>query len=101
MYQIINYTKSKVLGFVSEPIYIKLNNLSGSYIPVKDIKEATGIVFNSIPYNLQGTSGIGVEEEAYAIPIDTANLMFLIPSLKESIDEIEDALCELDKEENK
>ena len=95
MYQLINSNTEKVIGWVDEPIYIKLKPETGVYIPAK-VEDAQGVAFHSVAYNLSGRDGVGVEDTVVLVEVDKAMLMSQVPELQEQVAAIEDALCEID-----
>lgn len=116
MYKLILESTGELLGVVSNPNFICLKEATGCFVPTKR-QNATGVAYQSKPYNLFGTDGVGVEESIVISEIDDgeyiselANEVKGIPALEDAVCEldlayeeriaaIEDALCELDKEE--
>lgn len=97
MYQIMSTDNGKVIGYTNEPRYIKVST-SGSYIQAKNSDEALGVAYLGKAYNLIDTDGVGANDTVFVSYIDEGSLLNNIEGLMSAINEIEDALCELDKE---
>jgi hypothetical protein len=109
MYRIINTKNGKTIGFTNAVRYIKVNPSSGCYIQCP-FAEAEGIAFASTPFNLSGktelaegltTVVIGEEDDGVTMseavseavtPIDE-----VLCDFDSDIEDIKDALCEIDE----
>lgn len=109
MYRIINTENHQLIGFIVEPHYIRIKPSTGAFVST-DSLHAQGIAYRSTPYNLMGKEGVGAQTTVLLEEFDITDLIVDIPDLENAICEldianeerfnmIEDALCELDKEE--
>lgn len=109
MYRLIDTDNGAIIGLVSEPLYIRISPSNGSLVATEP-RLAQGVAYKSTPYNLMGKDGVNAEKTVLVEELDITDLVFNIPDLENAICEmdiayearisaIEDALCELDKEE--
>ena len=76
MYKILT-DKNKVLGYASQPNYIKVT--PGGYVPCAPV-EAVGLNFQGVVYNLLGHSRIEGAPTAYASMITETELLQILNS---------------------
>lgn len=69
MYKIINIKDNLILGRTENVTWIKKNSNTGCFIQAKSAKEAEGIAFNSIAYNLYGLAPINTDEDALTVKV--------------------------------
>ena len=96
MYKIMDYLNSEELGYTSKPNYINYKKETNCFVTATK-ENACGITFKNKVYNLLGTPGVGVEDIAYVLEVDIVEFLESLPS---QLAAIENALCELDKEED-
>ena len=109
MYRLINTENHELIGMTPELHYIRIKPSSGALIQT-DVEHAQGVAYKSVPYNLMGKDGVDAEITVLQEEFDITDLIVNIPDLENAMCEmdianeerfnmIEDALCELDKEE--
>jgi hypothetical protein len=111
MYKIIDTDNGKIIGYTNKVLYIRLKTETGSYVSCK-YEAAEGVVFNSVPYNLSGHT---MKEELKTVAVseddDGAVIVQIVADsegrtgdvlceVDTSIEEIKDALCEIDEQLN-
>ena len=96
MYQIINDSTQKTIGFVTEPTWIRLKPETGVYVTAK-IGNADGIAYKSVAYNWVGHGNeIETQENVVVFECEAGDYIQEIPPMQDSIAAMEDALCEQD-----
>ena len=113
IYKIVNADTNELIGITDNPRYIYLKG-TGSLVPAERKQDATGVAYKSTPYNLVGTIGVGAETTVVVFELDNGDFQIdnidLFTTIQDAmcdtdtlnssrLDAIEDALCELDKEE--
>lgn len=93
MYRIINTDTGEIIGMVTTVNYIRRKAETGAFVTA-NVNNAGGIAYKSIPYNLSGREGVGVDETVVLSEFDAAEF---ISELKETAEMLEDALCEIDE----
>lgn len=73
MNQIINVSTGDTIGYAESVRYIKRSS-SGAFVQT-DEEHAQGIAYMSKPYNLYGREGLGLEDTARLIPIDSGEIL--------------------------
>jgi hypothetical protein len=111
MYKIIDTETDKVIGYTNKVLYIRLKQKTGCYVSCKR-ENAEGVAFNSVPYNLSGHT---MKEELKTVVVsedDDGTVIVQIVAdsegrtgdvlcdLDSDIEEIKDALCEIDEQLN-
>jgi hypothetical protein len=111
MYKIIDAETNKVIGYTNKVLYIRLKQETGCYVSCKR-EVAEGVAFNSTPYNLSGHT---MKEELKTVAVsedDDGTVIVQIVAesegrtgdvlcdLDSDIEEIKDALCEIDEQLN-
>ena len=71
MYKLINSETNELIGFVRKPAYIRIKESSGALVPTTD-RDAQGIAYHSVPYNLSGRDGVGADVSVVLIEFDEA-----------------------------
>ena len=111
MYKIIDTETDKIIGYTNKVLYIRLKAETGCYVSCKR-ENAEGIAFNSVPYSLSGhTMKDGLKTVAVSEDDDGAVIVQIGADsegrtgdvrcdLDSDIEEIKDALCEIDEQLN-
>lgn len=111
MYKIIDTDNGNVIGYTNKVLYIRLKAETGCYVSCKR-ENAEGIAFNSVPYNLSGhTMKDGLKTVVVSEDDDGAVIVQIVADsegrtgdvlcdLDSDIEEIKDALCEIDEQLN-
>ena len=93
LYKIIDTSTGEIIGMTAAVNYIRKKPETGAFVTAKKIQDATGVAYKSIPYNLSGTEGIGADITVVIGEFDEAEYM---QELKNSAEMLEDAMCEQD-----
>ena len=111
MYKIIDTETDKIIGYTNKVLYIRLKQETGCYVSCKR-EIAEGVAFNSTPYNLSGHT---MKDELKTVVVsedDDGTVIVQIVAesegrtgdvlcdLDSDIEEIKDALCEIDEQLN-
>lgn len=108
MYKIIDTDNDKIIGYTNKVLYIRLKQETGCYVSCKR-EVAEGIAFNSTPYNLSGhTMKDGLKTVVVSEDDDGTVIVQIVADsegrtgdvlcdIDSDIEEIKDALCEIDE----